>query len=209
MNASSPKPDASSTEPGKKFCACSPVGQASWKMTYCMMFMFATQTNPHTCLCMHTNAPTSFFPRALFYDVLGLNTVWCLCYGRLAFWVVFQFPLSFSLLYPRWHYHPLTGPQEPLRNHRSGCNVPFETNTNVGVIEALPTGGDQSGISLAHYRALLPYPHLSVFIPSSQAHIKQSPSCFSGHGPRCSMSVFTVRRTLSGQTEALQDFLKP
>lgn len=81
MNASSPKPKTSSIESGKKFCACSHVPEtvsppvldhkhlmccmalaktwASWKMTYCMMFMFAPQTNPHTHLCIHTtNAPT-------------------------------------------------------------------------------------------------------------------------------------------------------
>lgn len=120
----------------------------------------------------------------------------------MANWSCFQFPVSFSPSYPWWHYHLLAVPQEPLRNHEPGYNVPFETNTNVGVMAALPTADDQSEGSRAHYRPLLPYPHLSVFIFSSDRvplfHRAQTQT----------LSEFTVTGTLSGQTDALQG-LKP
>lgn len=204
MNTSTPKPKASSTASGKKFCACSWASKTAfppsldhkhlmWYMllawgleswTFCMVFLFATQTNPHilvyTHKCTHSHI-TSFFSQLLWcigskYSLMSLLRPICLL-------SCFQFPFSFSPLYPWWHYHLLVVPEEPLRNHESGCNVPFNMNTNVGVIAALPTGKNQSASSRAHYRPLLPYPHLSVFIPSSEAHIEQSPSVSVGTDP--------------------------
>lgn len=52
------------------------------------------------------------------------------------------------LPYSRSHHHLV--PWEPLRNHRSGYNVPSATNTNVGVMLVLPTATDQSVDSCAH-----------------------------------------------------------
>lgn len=54
-------------------------------------------------------------------------------------------PTAIYLPYPLSHHHVL--PREPLRNHRSGYNVPFAANTNVGVMLVLPTAKDQSEAS--------------------------------------------------------------
>lgn len=141
---------------------------------------------------------TRFFPSILWclrskYSLMSLLRPICLS-------SCFQFPLSLSPLYPWWHYHLLAVPQEPLHNCESGCNVPFKRSTNVGVISALPTGSDQSASSRAHYGPLLPHPHLSVFIPTfNRVPLFQ-------WAQTQTLSVCTVRRTLSGRTEALQDF---
>lgn len=156
MTTSSPKPKTPCKESGKKFCAC--------------FFAFSESVVPPSLGPKHQISRTSGragkwdILRGLFLQPKHTHTFPYICtYSQILHvfsgvlwsqkpmfisqpflvWGCFQPPTPTSYLPYFWSHHHLL-PWEPLRNHRSGYNVPFAINTNVGMMLVLPTAEDQS-----------------------------------------------------------------